>query len=386
MANCAAMSTKPIADTASLSKQRERSRFYLPALDALRGIACFLIVAVHIEQHKIGAGLPHVADINRLYNIGRPGLMMFFVLSGFLITLLLLKERNATGDISYKNFYLKRVLRIWPLYYLVLLLSSLIWHYHPPPLTLILCVTILPNIAYYLGVPWETSPPQWSVGVEEQFYLFWPLVVNNVRKYLLPVLIVFVIGYTLLPHFLLFTMNRIGQPHPDLEKFIGRFFYGTKFNFLALGGIAAYVWHSGYRPKLLKNRIVYNIVLIVPFICWFTGFYPPIFGDEMHGVLFAVLIFHLATMENPPYALTNPVAVYLGRISYGIYMYHYTVLMVAFAYILNRPFSSSWQFNVTAYVVIYGLTLGTASLSFHTFERFFLSLKERLQPKTARLP
>lgn len=366
---------KRVIDPPSAAPNKQGG-FYLPALDALRGIACFLIVAVHLEQHKELEHIPNVTSIDHLYNIGRPGLMMFFVLSGFLITLLLLKERDKTNTVSLKKFYWKRVLRIWPLYYIVLIGSSLIWGYMPETLTLILCLTFFPNIAYYLGLPWETSPPQWSVGVEEQFYLFWPLVISKIRKHLVGWLVIFIVGFTILPHALLFVMNHMNEPPLKLMRFTERFFFGTKFNFLALGGLTAYFLHKGFRPAILKNKIVSNLVLVIPFVMWFSGLTFSLVTDEVFAVIFAVLIFHLSTMHNPPVALTNPVVVYLGRISYGIYMYHYTVLMLFFYFLPTMNLGTGWVFNATAYILVYGGTLGLAALSFETLEKYFLSKKD----------
>lgn len=367
---------KRIIDPPSSVKDKKGS-FYLPSLDALRGIACLTIVAVHVEQHKDPKHMPPFMDVHQLYNIARPSLLMFFVLSGFLITLLLLKEFSKTNTISLKNFYMKRVLRIWPLYYFVLIGSALLWQYTPPLPTFALCMTFFPNIAYYLGIPWETSPPQWTIGVEEQFYIFWPLLVLFFRKQLLPVMLIFAIGYTMLPHGLLFTLARLDGTSQELIQFVDRFFFGTKFNLLALGGITAYFWHKGYRPFIFTNKAVSAVILILPFVFWFSGTVLPIFTDEVFGLLFALLIFRLSTMQKAPYILENPVSIYVGKISYGVYMYHYTVLMIFFSIHHMFEFEKAWTFNLAAYGFTYVGTLGLAALSFHTLEKYFLGLKDK---------
>jgi peptidoglycan/LPS O-acetylase OafA/YrhL len=276
------------------------------------------------------------------------------------------------------------------LYYLVLLLSAAIWQYIPNWHTFVLCMTFFPNIAYYLGIPWVTSPPQWSIGVEEQFYLMWPFVIATFRKNLVKLLITFVIVYSLLPHALLYVLNHYSTASPELERFISRFFFGTKFNLLALGGIAAWVWHSGYRPRILQNKIVSNAVVIIPFAMWFSGVTMGRMSDEIFGVIFAVLIFHLATMARPPVLLQNKVSIYLGRISYGIYMYHYMVMMLCFEFLHGKFSGSLLGYNLSIYLMVYGFTLGVAALSFHTLEKYFLSLKEKFhtpsQPRSGVAP
>ncbi|HZG00492.1 MAG TPA: acyltransferase, partial [Chitinophagales bacterium] len=165
--------------------------FYIPGLDPLRAVAAVSVAVTHIEQIKTTNGLPNASDLPFFVHTGgHIGVVLFFVLSGFLITLLLLRELESTGRISYKDFYARRILRIWPLYYFILIATAVLWSYQPSWLTALLCFTILPNVAHVADIGWVPSPPVWSIGVEEQFYLVWPLVVFLFRKSLLPLLMV----------------------------------------------------------------------------------------------------------------------------------------------------------------------------------------------------
>lgn len=111
---------------------------------------------------------------------GHLGVILFFVLSGFLITYLIVKELEAK-TFSFKKFYHRRILRIWPLYYLILLISYILFEPSFSIKGLLLCLSIFPNVAHAIGEGWQSSPQIWSIGVEEQFYLIWPFFI-----YLIP--------------------------------------------------------------------------------------------------------------------------------------------------------------------------------------------------------
>ena len=110
-------------------------KVYFKGLDTLRAIAALVVVIGHIELQKKEIGIPNL--INHPYirlASGHIGVVLFFVLSGFLITYLLAKEKEKAGKIAFKKFYIRRIFRIWPLYYLILLLSFLFFPHSNPPL------------------------------------------------------------------------------------------------------------------------------------------------------------------------------------------------------------------------------------------------------------
>src|SRR5690242_1943567 len=123
-------------------------KFYIKGLDALRAIAVLSVIIGHLEVLKNSVHLPNYDNVLPFfkYTSGRIGVILFFVLSGFLITTLLFKEKEGHGSIALKKFYLRRMLRVWPLYYLILLLSYLLTDYSPSPVTLFLCLSIFPNV------------------------------------------------------------------------------------------------------------------------------------------------------------------------------------------------------------------------------------------------
>lgn len=102
-------------------------KFIFPNLNAIRFIAAFFVIIHHTEQFKELFHINNVFNIPFVYAVGKLGVILFFTLSGFLITYLLLRERENRKKINIKNFYMRRVLRIWPLYYLIVVLSFLLF-------------------------------------------------------------------------------------------------------------------------------------------------------------------------------------------------------------------------------------------------------------------
>lgn len=102
-------------------------KFYLPGLNGLRAIAVLMVLITHLEGFKSKAGLPNFYNQHWLRTLGPQGVNIFFTLSGFLITLLLFKEVRLSGTINIKKFYIRRVLRIWPLFYLGIFLSFFVF-------------------------------------------------------------------------------------------------------------------------------------------------------------------------------------------------------------------------------------------------------------------
>ncbi len=168
-----------------MNESRTQKKVYFPNLNGLRFIAAFLVIIHHIEQFKNILGLENNYDNPFVLVVGKLGVILFFVLSGFLITYLLLVEEDITKTISIKNFYIRRVLRIWPLYYFLILLSFFVFPnipflnvgpislalYNNFSLKIILFILFLPNLALigFSAVPFVSQ--SWSVGVEEQFYI-----------------------------------------------------------------------------------------------------------------------------------------------------------------------------------------------------------------------
>ncbi|MCX6282287.1 MAG: acyltransferase [Bacteroidetes bacterium] len=350
-------------------------------LDSLRAIAALTVLVGHIELVKSNLGLPNLSSIPFFDQAGHNGVLLFFVISGYIITRLLLGEQEKTGNISIKRFYMRRILRIWPLYFFILLITMLVYGYRPGWTTGILCFTILANVAHALGQGWLVSPQIWSIGAEEQFYLFWPSLVKYLRSNLGLVLAIIIIGYTALPHILRFFLDLGGWASPGNQKFIDVFFYGTKFNLLAMGGLLAWCQKKGYGflGWFHKGRLSV-IFVILPFLLWFSGWHPLYFADVILGLLFTLMLANVTVTHY--LAFNNRILDYLGKVSYGIYMFHWVVIMFL-ATTLSAFMKTNYQaWNIVLYLLSFSLTIMVSVLSYHTMERYFLNLKKKFE--TAR--
>jgi peptidoglycan/LPS O-acetylase OafA/YrhL len=156
-------------------------RFYVPQLDGLRFFAFFVVFVAHAERDP---GPAWLADI---MPAGGAGVDLFFVLSSFLITTLLLREQNAEGRIDVRAFWMRRILRIWPLYFFFLWTVSAVerpeWGYFVAS-TLFLGNWFLAFRGW--GNPQPVTAGLWSVAVEEQFYLTWPVILQWTPRRWLP--------------------------------------------------------------------------------------------------------------------------------------------------------------------------------------------------------
>ncbi|HEY0274380.1 MAG TPA: acyltransferase, partial [Chitinophaga sp.] len=173
-------------------------RVYFKNLDGIRFIAALLVVLHHAQFFKIKYHVGALPFLDTALNTGRTGVNLFFVLSGFLISYLLMREHEQTGTISLRNFYMRRILRIWPLYLAygigLTVLAPLIFKAVGIPAESDLH-TILINLVFVLlfainfqlaFFPYNKDILEitWSVCVEEQFYLLWPVLMLSFRKHL----------------------------------------------------------------------------------------------------------------------------------------------------------------------------------------------------------
>lgn len=352
---------------------------YFKGLDTLRAFAAIVVVIEHTQMLGKRYGVPR---LDELYGLQLPSahlaVVLFFVLSGFLITYLLVRERERTGGISFRKFYARRIFRIWPLYYLIIALSFLAMPDSYRPLTWVLSLSIFPNVAHALECAWSGSPQIWSIGVEEQFYLFWPVFIAMFIRWRLDrVMLAFIAAYTLLPHAIGFVWVRTVND-PDALAVIYRFFYGTKFNCMALGGLLGYL-HAKNSTTLdvLKSRFISYPVFLLALWLWMSGFEMKHFTDEFFALLFGIVILNVATGPTFKWNLDRSFLNPLGKVSFGIYMFHWVIIDLLLR-LSPIPTLENPDLQVSfLYCVGLLLTILVSWVSYHTFEKYFLKIKER---------
>ena len=343
-------------------------------LDTFRAIAAIVVMIGHIElfrKNNLGESLFNYVPS------GHTAVMLFFVISGFLITYLLTKEKNHYGSISLKDFYMRRALRILPLYYLVIFISYFLFTNTPNFKTIAFAAGLLPNVSHALECGWNASPQIWAIGVENIFYLIFPLVVIVVPyKRMIPVLCILVVGLAILPHFVDYVNIRTLQ-NPQLAHFNQKFFYGNKFDSLLIGCVAGFAFAQNHSLlKVLYNKWLFLVCVLTAVVLWFGNIETKHFNDELMSVLFAVVILNVCTNERMNIRFENCISQFLGRISYGIYMYHWIILLLTFKFL---PLTDSAFSTFCLYGFVIVATVFVAWLSFETYEKFFLNLKKRFE-------
>lgn len=368
------------------------SGVYFPGLNGLRFFAAIAVVITHIELIKEQMGGEGLWKSNKfIFELGGLGVIFFFVLSGFLITYLLFEEKKQSDTISVKKFYLRRIFRIWPLYYLVVVLGFFILpHIGLMELpffqkhlsdnfteNLLLYIFMLPNLALAIFYSVPHIGQTWSIGVEEQFYLLWPWLVKY-SKNCLKTLIVFaaiLIGVKML-------VLMLCNSYPDNQTLliIRPFLAMTKMESMAIGGIGAWLlFHKKLIHKFYNNYLLFLCILSIPLLVYFT---PDVIQDGvyiLYSVLFLIIIINVSSNKQSIIKTENKLYQFLGNISFGIYMYH--MMVIAFVIGVLKKFDFKVDNSVFSQFLVYVtsilLTVFMAWLSYQYFEKLFLKLKKR---------
>jgi peptidoglycan/LPS O-acetylase OafA/YrhL len=348
---------------------------YIKSLDSIRAIAVILVLVWH--------WLPKESYLNAV-RTGPFGVTVFFVLSGFLITRILLDNRNEAEVLNHskgtviRSFYIRRVLRIFPAYYFTLLLVFLFHHYLHLPLLkgeLFSNLTYTSNFYVFNIKSWPTLTPHfWSLAVEEQFYLVWPLVILFLPKRLLPYLIVVFIAIGVISQF--------RASDPEFSYVLPQ----TCLDALGMGGLLAWivVTKPGYLKKAyLVLTIAAALGLLIMILDWCgLEFYHQwrilysIFGTW----IICYILVHQHKKNIILSALNNSVLMAIGRVSYGIYLYHvlffylfyYRTINVFYHYI---PFVPATYYPYLFFLVHFWVLYFLCRLSWYILEKPVLDLK-----------
>jgi peptidoglycan/LPS O-acetylase OafA/YrhL len=358
-------------------------------LAALRAIAALIVVVGHVELLKYRSAIPAIlGNPSAFWPDGHLAVVLFFVLSGFLISHILVEEKEATGRIALCNFYMRRILRIWPLYYLVIVLSLVFVKAERDAKSILLTLAVFPNLARALGTEWPASPQIWSVGVEEQFYLLLPLLVRRIpARRLLLVLGLFFVGYTFLPHVVGYINVRTIQS--EWINVVYMFFEQTRFNCISIGcllGIQIAMRQrgevdsrNGFLKHLYSKPIAYAAIFL-SFGLWFGKVQFWYFTAEVYSVLFGIMILNLATNADLKLNLEREPFKFLGKISYGIYMYHWLIILLILRVMPYEAFQGDLLYNFSLYTAVLAATILVSWLSFVSLERYFLNMKKAFSP------
>ena len=376
---------------------RRTSKIFFPSLNGLRFIAAFVVIIHHLEQIKLFFGLPSLFYRWHFIKIvGELGVTLFFTLSGFLITYLLLAEKERFGTVFVKAFYIRRILRIWPLYYLIIILGLFILPHIPyfqiPVYTegvhyrfgtkVFLYGILFPNVVYNLYDYMPYLAQTWSIGIEEQFYLIWPWLMKWSRRYLL-VLLTIVFSILLITNILyLFADHSVDISQASTKtKMITvayRFFSLLRISCMAIGGIGAYFLYTDNQAvlRLLFQPSMQIVTLISVLSLMFFGVEVPLVNHEFYALFFIILILNLAANPKSLFNLEFKWLDYLGKISYSIYMWHGIAIIFGLhaARFFNPNLNDGWS-NTVYYMVTFVITFMMSAASYEWFEMQFLRFK-----------
>ena len=375
---------KARADPPSVSVSRvsdldadDRQLGQVPGLDGVRGLAVLLVVVGHTQISFLPS---HQADaILDVINGGFFGVDIFFVLSGFLITALLLNERSKRGRVWFGGFYARRALRLLPALYLMLAAYLAYTAITGAPLANVwemdVAAIFYVNNWYGIFHPLSSAPGLghiWSLSIEEQFYLVWPallmLLIRPRRGRLLVPAIGVLIATVMVRRSLLWSANGIAV---WIEMFVRT---DNRADSLLIGALAAVLWTRGMIPRWGLAACAYVSIAgmcVIMILCTPRSPFLYYGGYTLFAVATAVVI--VATVERAwsvsGFFESRPMRL-LGRVSYGVYLWHLPVYFAVVRY------TTGWA-PLARFGVALGITAGCVAASWNFVERPAHRLRHR---------
>jgi peptidoglycan/LPS O-acetylase OafA/YrhL len=359
----------------------KKSSFYIPELDSLRFFAFVLVLIHHTPDSEL------VKPWGVLNTYGWIGVDLFLCLSAFLFTRLLYEEYKETGSLNIKNFYIRRAFRIWPLYLfflalaLILTLQKVDWNAALSMRT----VGMLTFTDNFMTARWGYntdifySSHLWTISYEEQIYLILPWILLLLYRLKPTTTRLFLLVIGLAGTFIRAVMICRGVSHPDIwvlpfshfdsvlagiiiglgvfDKYLKRI---PSIVWLSLGILA--LWQVSHLPNV--TRIQWKLMLTYPLV-----------GIGMSLIIYSLTQGNLGVLSA---LLRNNVLAYLGKISYGLYVYH--KLGISLATPITAQFVEPTRllmYPATRLLFAFLITVFISILSYQVLEKPFLKLKER---------
>ncbi len=364
-----------------------KEKIFFPNLDGLRFLSFFVVFLFHIwlllfDRYSLSGTAPGIVKF--LFQNGEIGVNFFFVLSGFLITYLLIQEKKITGKIHVGNFYVRRILRIWPLFYVCILFGLVLYP---------LLKKVIGGELFAVAHPWtyfvflnnfdflKNGAPAiisvlWSVAIEEQFYLFWPLLLG-----LFPVK-----SYRLLLYSIIFGSFIFRCFYFDNERVL-QFHTLAVIGDMALGGLLAYyiIFNKTFQKKIAAlSRFTIACVYVVAVILFL--FRKEIFPGSLMVVeriiiasVFGLIILEQNFSKNSFFKMSSFKFISRwGIYTYGLYCIH--VIAIIFAEIAFKKagfdMQNPYRLLLVA-IVAFVVCMVLAFISYNYFEKRFLKLKDK---------
>jgi peptidoglycan/LPS O-acetylase OafA/YrhL len=352
----------------------------IPSLDGLRALAILMVIVAHgIHSWHNGIWIDRFV---LMFGNGTLGVSIFFVISGFLITGLLLREEHATGRISLRQFFVRRVFRILPAYYFYVLFVAVIWAagvIQLGPKAYVAAVTFTWDYSFsFLETTRWILSHTWSLSVEEQFYIFWPAILvfcGRSRATILAIALVLLVPAVRMLQFKLMPSTR------ETMAFTAH----TRADTLMFGCLAALLYDS--KPVQRFCQIAWKlrahwigalvVLLVIPRLrtYWDSALVAGLsFSFESIVITLCLLWLVRKPLTRAGRVFNSPVPVFIGTLSYSLYLWHWPFIT---RYGLGRV--STFPLNVL-------MTVICACASYYCIERPFLKLRKRFVGSPAATP
>ncbi|WP_340202065.1 acyltransferase family protein [Ascidiimonas sp. W6] len=347
-------------------------------LDGLRGYAALMIVLAHmprLSNTEIGLAIFHMIDGLKLSYLG---VDIFFILSGFLITRIIIKEKKEQR-FSLKSFYIKRALRIFPIYYLAIIICGFLFSWKGMEYLAVY------GSNYYFSFHDILHPLEhtWSLAVEEHYYLLWPLLIyfcslEKLKKYTLPIIVLIVTASLILVY-------------SSFEKKVAdsMVYMGTQFRILSLGLGSLLAFHE-YKVRNIKSQKKNYLILFTGIIFYLLAIISVegVFGSLIPKRALLLFFFSICSLllfifvllqENRKSSFNDlfnnkPIA-FIGKISYGIYLYHYPIF---FWWGITKNQLDSQPVTIIDFALPILFVFVLASLSYWFIEKPLINYKRKL--------
>jgi peptidoglycan/LPS O-acetylase OafA/YrhL len=342
---------------------------YFKELDGVRGMAAIMVVLFHMKQSGIGHDVV-ARTLFKAGNFGQTGVILFFVLSGFLITRILIISKHKES--YFKKFYIRRSLRIFPLYYIALAIYVIVMPY-------ITTGKVIPfSQSWYFWVylqnigftfKWPITGPNhfWSLAVEEHFYLVWPFVVYFLsEKWLLRAIGLIIVSSIVI------RIIMLGLGYGGIF-----YFTLTTMDCLAIGGLVALnERHKWVNARQTLYVMFSTLLLLIMNWILFKGEgndYIQIFKLPFISVFYMCIInLLISSISFLNKFFQSPILTYTGKISYGLYIFHPICIAVVERNFKEQPF-------VVVLLLIMASSYFVASVSYYGYEFWFLKQKDRFE-------
>lgn len=356
----------------------------LPNLYILRFLLSITVIIYHIPMISGNLKIPYYND-SPIFEKGPLAVYYFFTLSGFLIFRALYTEIKKTNQLDFKKFYMNRMKRLFPVYYLVFFIGLVLYEFILPQIgiyskksnsifeLIINYLLLIPNVyKYYYPNVGSILIVLWSIGVEVQFYIFIPIFLYIFKENMIKSMIVLLIILLLI---LLF--------YPIFYSY-GNYFY------LFLGGGLLSILSLNFKITLFQNKILHYSIYLLFILSFFTNWFnfENIFAFHFFNLVISSLMISFVS-DYPIFIIKSKKLDYFGKISYGIYMYHMIVITLLL-FIIDKTklynYLNDEIFIIILNLVIIFFTILLSHFSFKYFESRFFTINTAKYEKSVAKP